>query len=203
MTVLHGRLGMVVCGPGRPRLARAPGARGSTRNILRQATQRDHELLDRSMGRLDLTDRADYGILLNVHYNALRALAGRWSVRDHPDFSGLLTCLENDLRALNCPFGHAVVAQAANAECPGQWGLAYVIRGSRLGAAILRNRVPAGYPTSYLEYAPILTWPEFLKQLDCEDRVINSRALGQIIRGAQRAFAAFAAAAAGQGLVNE
>jgi heme oxygenase len=202
MTILHARSGDAVRGPG-PSLARAPGAHDSTRNILRQVTQRDHERLDGLMSRLDLSNRSDYGILLSVHYNALRALAGRWSVRDHPDFSGLLTCLASDLRALNCPLGDEGATQAAGAELPGQWGLAYVIRGSRLGSAILRHRVPAGQPTSYLDYTPILTWPEFVKQLDGETHTIHPRALGQIIRGAQRAFAAFSAAAAGQGLANE
>jgi heme oxygenase len=203
MIILHARSGDAVRGPG-PSLPRAPGVHDSTRNILRQVTRRDHERLDRLMARLDLSNRGDYGILLSVHYNALMALAGRWSVRDQPDFSGLLTCLASDLRALNCPLGEeGDTQQAAGAELPGQWGLAYVIRGSRLGSAILRQRVPAGHPTSYLEYTPILTWPEFLKQLDGKAQAIDPQALGQIIRGAKQAFAAFSAAAAGQGLENE
>jgi heme oxygenase len=166
------------------------------RRILREATQNDHELIDQAMAKLDLTDRVGYRVFLDIHYEALSALEGRWSARDQPDFSGLLSCLVNDLQALNSPVDRTAAPRKARAKPLCQLGLAYVIRGSRLGGAILRQRVPAEHPTSYLDYTPHLTWPEFLKQLEYQAQALNSQGHAQIIRGAKQAFAAFSAAAA-------
>jgi heme oxygenase len=45
-------------------------------------------------------------------------------------------------------------------------GVAYAIRGSRLGTAILRRGVAMELPISYLDFMPALTWAEFLLQLE-------------------------------------
>ena len=78
-----------------------------------------------------------------------------------------------------------------------------MIRGSRLGGAVLRQRIPAGYPTAYLTYAPAISWHEFLKQLEHETRAMNRQAHAQIIRGAKQAFETFAAATIAFGLRHE
>ena len=167
------------------------------RNIVRAVTRNDHKLIDQEMSKLDLADRVGYGIFLRIHYLALSALTGRWNTRDQPDFTGLLVCLVHDLQALNCPVDPVpLVAQGIRTESFRRWGIAYVIRGSRLGGRVLRQRVPAGYPTSYLDSAPSLTWQEFLKQLDAKAQASSSRARAQIIFGAKEAFEAFSTASA-------
>ena len=175
----------------------------SVRAILRETTLNDHDLIDQAMSKLDLTDRVDYGTFLAVHHEALMTLAEHWSARDQSDFLGLLACLADDLRALNLPCDRSNATHSAGAECLDQWGLAYVIRGSRLGGAILRRRVPAGYPTSFLDYEPALTWPRFLQQLDCTVQAMSAQVHAQIVGGAKQAFAAFFAAAANSGLTHE
>jgi heme oxygenase len=72
-----------------------------------------------------------------------------------------------------------------------------------LGGAVLRHRIPDGYPTSYLAYTPTITWPEFLKQLERETQTANRQAHAQIIRGAKQAFETFTAAAVIFGLCHE
>ncbi|HWG69434.1 MAG TPA: biliverdin-producing heme oxygenase [Steroidobacteraceae bacterium] len=190
-----------------PTLARSQPVHGevdSVRCLVREATRNDHLRIDRAMSSLQLTDRVSYSIFLNVHYRALRALAGRWRARDQADFSVLSLCLVDDLQTLECPVSRLVgTARRAEPNLLHQWGIAYVIRGSRLGGAILRQRVPATYPTSYLAYALNITWPEFLKQFDHETQAIDREAHGQIIRGAKQAFEAFTAAAVSFGLRNE
>jgi heme oxygenase len=183
--------------------AKRDGARDSMRRILRDATRNDHQFIDQAVSTLDLTDRVGYGIFLAIHHTALGQLAGRWRPQDHADFAGLLRCLSDDLRAMGHPDGVSEMTRGTKTHSLRQWGIAYVIRGSRLGGAVLRQRVPSGFPASYLTYSPTITWPQFLKQLEHETPAINLRAQAQIIRGAKQAFEAFKAAAAGFGLCHE
>lgn len=172
---------------------------GSMRSLVREATRNDHQRLDHAMSSLKLANRTSYSTFLTIHYKALSALAGRWSARDHADFSGLLLCLVDDLQAVECPTGRLVETHA-KASSLRQWGIGYVIRGSRLGGAILRQRVPANFPASYLNFVPSLTWPDFLNQLEHEALLMYPHAHTQIIRGAKQAFGAFAGAAANAGV---
>jgi heme oxygenase len=173
------------------------------RRLLRDATRNDHESLDRVISTLDFTDRASYRLFLAIHHAALSNLAGRWRAQDQADFSGFLHCLVDDLRALGPLISPPVTPERQRADSLRQWGIAYVIRGSRLGGAVLRQRVPAAYPTTYLAYAPTIRWPEFLKQLEYETQVMNRQAHTQIIRGAKQAFETFAAATVTVGLRHE
>ena len=173
------------------------------RRILRDATRGDHRSIDQAISTLDFTDRASYRMFLAIHHAALSHLAGRWRAQDQADFSGLLHCLAEDLRALGSLVGFPGTPERQRADSLRQWGIAYVIRGSRLGGAVLRQRVPAGYPTAYLAHVPAITWPEFLNQLEHGTQAMNRRAHAQIIRGAKQAFEAFAAATAAFGLRPE
>jgi heme oxygenase len=114
-----------------------------------------------------------------------------------------LHCLVEDLRALGSLISFPGTPERQRADSLRQWGIAYVIRGSRLGGAVLRQRVPTGYPTAYLAYAPAISWPEFLKQLERETRALNRQAHAQIIRGAKQAFETFAAATITFGLRHD
>jgi heme oxygenase len=175
----------------------------SIRRLLRDATRNDHESIDREISTLDFTDRASYRLFLAIHHAALSNLAGRWRSQDQADFSGLLHCLVEDLRALGSLISFPGTPERQRADSLRQWGIAYVIRGSRLGGAVLRQRVPTGYPTAYLAYAPAISWPEFLKQLERETRALNRQAHAQIIRGAKQAFETFAAATITFGLRHD
>jgi len=161
---------------------------------LRDATQGQHLLLDQTMSTLDLADSADYGRFLSIHRDALQCLRTQWRAEDDADFSGLRQSLDRDLRALGCQSAHCEPSpDPAGAPTPSQWGVSYVIRGSRLGGAVLRRRVADGYASAYLDYTMSLTWPAFLKQLGADPRLgADPHAL---VAGALRAYAAFANAA--------
>jgi heme oxygenase len=111
-----------------------------------------------------------------------------------------LHCLVDDLQALGDLVTVPRAAQRQRAHSLRQWGVAYVIRGSRLGGAVLRQRVLAGCPASYLTYAPTLSWPEFLNQLDQETQATDRHAHAHMIRGAKQAFETFKFAAISFGL---
>jgi heme oxygenase len=173
------------------------------RRLLRDATRNDHHSMDRAISTLDFADRASYRIFLAIHHAALSNLAGRWRAQDQADFSNFLQRLVEDLRALGVPASLPGTPVRQRADSLRQWGIAYVIRGSRLGGAVLRQSVPAGYPTAYLACPSKITWPEFLKQLEHETRAMNRQAHAQIIRGAKQAFEIFASATVTFGLRHE
>jgi len=168
-------------------------ARDSMRRVVRDATRNDHRVLDHAMSNSVLGDRVGYGIFLNIHYRALRSLAGQWRTSDQPAFNDLVCCIADDLRALGFPVIRPTPAANVTTTSFCQWGIAYVIRGSRLGAQVLRQRVPASFPTSYLGHVMQLSWPEFLRQLDEAAETLPGER-NQIIGGAKSAFAAFIAA---------
>jgi heme oxygenase len=186
-----------------PIQAKRDGARGLMRCTLRDATRSDHQQIDQALSRLKLADPGGYGVFLSIHLNALSSLSTLWRPEDQADFAGLLCCLSDDLRELGCAHNVPEMTQATKSQSLRPWGVGYVIRGSRLGAAMLRQRVPAACPTSFLDFMPILTWPDFLKQLDREHLFMKPPAKTQTIRGAKQAFAAFAAAVTRAGLHNE
>lgn len=166
---------------------------------LRESTRPEHRLIDETLSRLNLACPAEYGVFLGIHRQAMQLLAPRWRSEDRADFDDLLGCLEADLRELGCPVSARPRAEGPRASLR-SWGVGYVIRGSRLGAVILRQRVPPGAPAAYLSFVPRVSWPNFLRGLERNATAQGAGAEAQIIRGAKTAFSAFATAAATAGL---
>jgi heme oxygenase len=149
--------------------------------------------LDHMMLRVDLGRTDDYGLFLNMHYAALQDLKADWREEDRDDFSLMMRCLQNDLHVLGLTAPRGAAATRAPSTAPSRLGAAYVIRGSRLGAAFLRKRVPAELIASYLDFSPALTWPNFLLQLDHASSAAGWDANDEVIRGAQATFGVFSA----------
>jgi heme oxygenase (biliverdin-IX-beta and delta-forming) len=164
---------------------------GVVHRALRAATRSDHVLLDRLILRYDLTRREHYGLFLHLHYSALKNLEGDWSTEDQADFAAMLRCVQSDLYTLQIatpprsPSGRAAL-HAANGL-----GVAYVLRGSRLGAPFLRRRVPRQYPTAYLDFMPELSWAQFLIRLESSSDPSKARHDHEILRGARITFEIF------------
>jgi heme oxygenase len=166
---------------------------GRLHRLLRAATRSDHMMIDRMILRFDLTRREDYGLFLNIHYSTLRDLRAGWRGEDHHDFLAMAHCLQDDLHALGIAATKLHPMTRAPLTVSNRLGVAYVIRGSRLDAIVLRRRVPPQFAASYLDFTPALSWAQFLQQLerrvsedpDCDE----SR---QIISGARCALAKFA-----------
>jgi heme oxygenase len=115
-------------------------------SLLRQATGPSHESLDASFGSLDLTRRADLARFLAAHAIGLAPLfpAFRLFVEEDlqlacPDYPAMLradlTALDVDADALP-----ALETPAATLAPGGEAGVGYVVCGSRLGLAMIRQR---------------------------------------------------------------
>jgi heme oxygenase len=165
---------------------------GVMHRALRAATRSDHVAVDGLVLRLDLSSREDYGLFLRVHHAAVQCLEADWREEDRKDFSALLRCAQEDLKALKT----SVITLHPSSRPPllasQRLGVAYVIRGSRLGAGVLRHRVPALLPSSYLDYEPRLSWPQFLQQLDPPAQDTDRASSYEVIRGARLTFEVFA-----------
>jgi heme oxygenase (biliverdin-IX-beta and delta-forming) len=133
---------------------------------LRAGTRDDHVLIDAMLLPLDLAKAPDYELYLSIHAESLQALAGIWRGEDSKDFQAMLGLLRSDLATLESPPSVRSLHACISASLGAGLGVAYVIRGSRLGAAVLRRSVPANMPTSYLDFVPSLPWRDFLPQLE-------------------------------------
>jgi heme oxygenase len=155
---------------------------------LRAATRSDHTVVDGLVTRLDLSQREDYGRLLSTHHAVLQDLKSEWRAEDRDDFREMGRRLQNDLRVLGFPTAASrATLRPAFAEGD-QLGVAYVIRGSRLGSGVLRPRIPAQYSATYFDFAPTLSWAKFLAQLQS---VPAGEASDAAIRGAKFTFGIF------------
>jgi heme oxygenase len=168
--------------------AESPGA---LHRALRAATRSDHVLLDRLILRLDLTRRDHYGQFLHLHYSALRDLEADWSAEDQVDFAAMLRCVQSDLHVLRIATPPLSPEGRAALHAQNRLGVAYVLRGSRLGAPFLRGRVPRQFPTAYLDFMPTLTWPQFLARLEGSADPRTPGHDHEIARGARITFEIF------------
>jgi heme oxygenase len=166
-------------------------APGALHRSLRAATRSNHVDVDRLIGQLDLTRREDYGRLLSIHHAVLQDLKSEWRPEDGEDFRAMSRRLQNDLRVLGFPTANPQ-SLSRHLLAPGsQLGIAYVIRGSRLGASVLRPRVPAQFSTSYLDFVPALSWVQFLEQLQGVSKAEQVETGSAAIRGAKITFELF------------
>jgi heme oxygenase (biliverdin-IX-beta and delta-forming) len=164
---------------------------GVLHRALRAATRSDHVLLDRMILRFDLTRRDDYGLFLHLHFSALRDLEADWLAEDQDDFSAMLRCVQSDLHTLRMATPALSPSGRAQLHAANRLGVAYVLRGSRLGASFLRRRVPRQYPTAYLDFMPALSWSEFLVQLESSAVPPTPGHEHEVVRGARITFEIF------------
>jgi heme oxygenase len=164
---------------------------GVLHRALRAATRSDQVLLDHLILRFDLTRREHYGLFLHLHYSALRNLEADWLAEDRADFAAMLRCVQSDLHNLGIATPPLSPSGRAPLHPNNRLGVAYVLRGSRLGAPFLRRRVPRQYPTAYLDFMPELPWAQFLVQLESSSDPPRPRHDHEIVRGARITFEIF------------
>jgi heme oxygenase len=161
---------------------------GALHRALRAATRSDHVAVDRLILRLNLGSRVDYGIFLHVHHAALQSLEADWRDEDRGDFSAMMRHARDDLKTLKIPTTIPHSTSKTPLPASQRLGIAYVVRVSRLGASVLRLRVPSSRPSSYLDFAPTLAWPRFLQQLDPPTASAGRASSAEAIRGARLTF---------------
>jgi heme oxygenase len=156
---------------------------GLMHRALRDATRKDCALIDRMMLPFNLGRPEHYRTFLEIHLAAFSSLQGDCRPQDSEDFTQMLRCIEADLETLGYKTKPTVPCCASASE-PKGLGIAYVVRSSRFGAVGLRRGVKGNLPTAYLDFAPALSWPAFLKHL--EFIVDNPSDRDEATRSAQR-----------------
>lgn len=167
-------------------------APAAARAALREATGPLHVAVEERFAGLDLAEASDYGRFLTVHAEvipALEAALGRAGIESAlPDWARRrrTESLAADLAALGLPFPAArAVAIAPGAE---SMGAAYVLEGSRLGAAMLLKAIPDTLPRAFLSHGQgEHLFRSFLPHLDAVEDIPAA------IGGARRAFGLFLA----------
>jgi heme oxygenase len=158
---------------------------------LRVSTREQHRTLDAALSRYDLTDRSRYEDFLRIHLYSLTELQSRWRTEDDAEFAHLLSMLENDLGCRTAAATESWRSRTQESAPAQAIGISYVIRGSRLGAALLRRRVPEDFPTEYLSAQLGLSWRAFLEQLESFARSANPMETVIAVNGAISAFGVF------------
>ena len=154
---------------------------------LRRETRPAHDAVDETFSRYDLADVEAYGRFLVRHAQALTRLKPHLGPGVEPDIEAMARCVEDDLRALGVDW----VAAGPGAVALDGFGVAYVLRGSRMGARILRGQVGRGFPARYLGFGPALSWRDFLVRLEHHAENAGKPGRRHIITSARCAFAAF------------
>jgi heme oxygenase len=169
--------------------ARADSVPAASMHVrLKLATRLDHRRVDRLMTRYDLGQPETYGAFLSLNFRALTALRPHWLGADESDFAGLIEALAADLAALGMPPSGDVDPEPGPID---GLGLAYVVRGSRLGSKILRKRVGLGLPTEYFGFRLGQPWARFLDELDlCGEA--GSQHEFALVSGARETFSVYA-----------
>ncbi len=187
-----------------PYTATAPEGAASLRWLLRTRLAARHTCLDRAIAACCGADALDLGRLLGIHHEVLAALipalerAG--ADRLFPGWEGRsrLRALAADLAELGlCPC-HAANGGLVFPSEPEVWGALYALEGSRLGNRVLLRRMAEHQrrATRFLAYRlpDDAVWRRFVTRLDALD--YRGEACEAVVRGAERVFGAYLAAAA-------
>ena len=170
---------------------------GRVRQALRDATMANHHRVDALFSHFSFDSASGYGAFLQAHARALAPL----EAVARPE-SRRLPQLAEDLAALGLPLPEPLALDEQGGEAF-RWGALYALEGSRLGGAMLERRVPAGLPRAYLSSVHERGgWIAFQQALDvaAEEGAAEEGGdawVDDAIRGAEAAFALFAAAATG------
>jgi heme oxygenase len=182
------------------------GFSGSVRHLLRLATATDHAEVDARFAKLIGRGVAGYAEFLQLSAAAIapleEALREANVERILPDWKDRSrgASIRADLADLGITAPPATRPPSLGGEAR-QFGVLYVLEGSRLGAKVLLRRLLAGpalqtpRPLRYLQHGEGLPlWPTFVEQLESSAAVRRSPA--DAIAGAHKAFRWFGAHAA-------
>ena len=163
---------------------------------LRAATADDHTRVDELAGRFNLGEHAGYTGFLVAQMRVLPAIEARLMEGPHPprwEERGRAAALASDLAALGVSSPRPVPILALDTPAE-RIGAAYVLEGSRLGAAVQSRFVARSQPEApraFLDHgAGQSFWPEFLCWLETQPQEISD--LAGMIAGSRATFAAFA-----------
>lgn len=157
------------------------------------------------MSKLMDGTKEGYARFLTVNLLALRHLRDSLSSRDHDDIDRMIAAAAHDLEIMaskpNVSDG-STDESSANRQVRGatqrsarESGMAYVFRGSRLGARFIERGVPREWPREFLAVELNENWREFCQKIDEIDRA----EWNELLAGAEMAFGLFRKEAAAAG----
>ena len=139
---------------------------------LRAATRDAHDRLDTLFQRCDLAERDDYSLFLVAHAAALIPIedalgrAGAARLVEGWDDHRRSPLLERDLGEMNLPLPSPFAAPDYRGDAEVIGG-AYVLEGSRLGAAVLAPTVGPEFSRHFLSARPgPRRWRQFVERLE-------------------------------------
>ena len=168
----------------------------SARAALRAATADSHERVDAAFSRFDLSSADGYRRFLLAQAGALLPVeaeldqAGAETVL--PDWPGRRrgAVLRADLAALNVTPPELFPGPSFLSGKAPMLGAIYVLEGSRLGGAVLKQAVPSHFPKGFLEARQAAgSWRKLLRTLDLF--LTRPEDLGAAIAAATEVFARF------------
>jgi heme oxygenase len=169
----------------------------SARRALRAGTRAEHERVDRLFGGLDLATSRGYRLFLAAQaaaYLPMEAALERAGVAailpDWPE-RRRSQLLRDDLADLGAPLPSPETVPGLDGA-PAILGAVYVLEGSRLGGAMLRQALAPAAPQSFLRHpqAPG-AWRKLLETLD--QSLYETAALDAALRSARAVFGCFEA----------
>lgn len=145
----------------------------SARQFLRSATDAAHARVDHLFSRFDLADPAGYRRFLTAQAaaflpveSALDRAGAEQVIPDWPQ-RRRSALIRADLTRLSVTVPEPFGPQPILDDKAPILGAAYVLEGSRLGAALLKRSVPDGFPSQFLDARQDAgSWRQFLKLLD-------------------------------------
>ena len=184
-----------------------PQSTAPIRDLLRQSTAHAHAVVDQRFGALIGDDISRYAEFLLASAEAILpledALTQAGASRILPDWGARkrAQALRDDLDTIGEKPQRRSAVDGIGGEAH-QFGMLYVLEGSRLGARILLRGAQASADprvraaTRYLRHGEGQRfWPTFLSRLESSDAVRS--APSETVAGAQAAFALFAGAGDG------
>lgn len=166
---------------------------GHVRQVLRDAAMANHHRVDELFSNFSIDSSAGYSAFLKAHARALAPLE-----QMARPVAPRLPHLIEDLAALGEPLPEPLAVERQVGEAF-RWGALYALEGSRLGGAMLERRVPPGLPRAYLSSVHGKGgWIAFQNALDEAADGCGEDWIDGAIKGAEAAFALFAAGAAAE-----
>jgi heme oxygenase len=172
------------------------GKRTGAVGRLRDATRSCHQQVDAAYSVFDLADRVDYGRFLLAHAQATGAAEASLSDDlELPPWRPRMPLLTDDLDRLG------LVLPPALAFGPTQggawdWGVLYVLEGSRLGATIIVEQAGSHVPAEYLSSRHLAgEWRTLLQAIDRRGAIGGDGWIDAAVTGARACFGLYQSAA--------
>lgn len=153
-------------------------------------------MVDAVFTGFELGERQSYVRFLEAHGRVVPAIEATLRHEGLPPWRPRTSDLARDLAAFGCELPRSLVV-GASAGLAWQFGLLYVIEGSRLGGRLLLRRVGEAFSAQYLSavHRPG-EWRAFTAALDACAAAKGAAWLDAAVAGALHGFQLYAAAAA-------